>query len=109
MFAWCVGGMPTRTIATRFSEARVPTPSERAGARKTRKYLPSGLWGPGTVRQILHSLAYTGEAIWGKRRNVTKTTRKPRPEAEWVRLRVPPIIDTDTFTAAQQALTQHQR
>jgi site-specific DNA recombinase len=109
MFAWCLGGMPTRAIATRLTEARVSTPSERSGARKTRKMLPRGLWGAGTVRQILHNPAYTGEAIWGKQRNISKTRRKPRPEAEWVRLAVPAIIDRETFAAAQQALTRHQR
>jgi site-specific DNA recombinase len=109
MFAWCISGLPTRAIATQLTSARVPTPSERAGARHTKKTLPSGVWGPQTVRQILRNSAYKGEAIWGKQQNVSKTTRRRRPEHEWVRLAVPVIIDAETFDAAQQALKNHQR
>ena len=58
---------------------------------------------------MLRNTAYKGEAIWGKQQNVTKTTRRRRPEHEWVRLAVPSIIDADTFEAVQQALRTHQR
>jgi site-specific DNA recombinase len=100
MFVWCLGGMLTRATATRLTEARVSTPSERSGARKTRKLLPRGLWGASTARQILHNPAYMGEAIWAKQCNISKTRRKPRPEAEWVRLAVPAIIHRETFATA---------
>jgi site-specific DNA recombinase len=109
IFTMCINGMATRGIATQFTAERLPTPSERYRNRRTCKILPPGVWGQQTVRQILRNTAYKGEAIWGKQRNVTKTTRRRRPEHEWVRLAVPPIIDADTFEAAQQALRNHQR
>ena len=49
-----------------------------------------------------------GRAVWGIHENVTKTTRRHRPESEWVRLSVPPIVDADTFDASQAALQQHR-
>jgi site-specific DNA recombinase len=76
---------------------------------RTCKVLPPGIWGQQTVRQMLRNAAYKGEAIWGKQQNVTKTTRRRRPEHEWVRLAVPPILDAETFEGAQQALCNHQR
>src|SRR5882724_584673 len=109
IFTMCINGMATRGIATQLTAERLPTPSERSRNRRTCKVLPPGVWGQQTVRQMLRNTAYKGEAIWGKQQNVTKTTRRRRPEHEWVRLPVPPIIDADTFEAAQQALRNHQR
>jgi site-specific DNA recombinase len=109
IFALCVSGMSTRSIATQLTAERLPTPSERHHNHQSYKVLPAGVWGQQTVRQMLSNTAYPGEAIWGKQQNVTKTTRRRRPEHEWVRLEVPPIIGADTFEAAQQALHNHQR
>jgi site-specific DNA recombinase len=109
IFALCVSGMSTRGIATQLTAERLPTPSERYRNRRTCMVLPPGVWGQQTVQQMLRNTAYKGEAIWGKQQNVTKTTRRRRPEHEWVRLAMPPIIDADTFEAAQQALRNHQR
>ena len=109
IFALCIGGMATRAIATQLTRERLPTPSERSGARRTRKALPPGVWGQQTVLQMLRNTAYKGEAVWGKQQNVTKTTRRPRPEHEWVHLTVPPILDAATFDVAQEALKSHQR
>ena len=30
------------------------------------------------------------------------------PESEWIRLTIPPILDAETFHAAQAALQQHR-
>ena len=38
-----------------------------------------------------------GQAVWRTHENLTKTTRRRRPESAWVRLTVPPILDADTF------------
>jgi site-specific DNA recombinase len=109
IFTMCVSGMSTRKIAMQLTTERLPTPSERHNNHRTYKVLPAGVWGQQTVRQMLSNTAYRGEAIWGKQQNVTKTTRRRRPEHEWVRLAVPPIIDADTFDTAQQALRNHLR
>ena len=50
-----LGGMSTRGISTQLTTERIPTPSERMSARRTRKVLPRGVWGQQTVRQILRN------------------------------------------------------
>jgi site-specific DNA recombinase len=107
MFAWCLSGMSTRQIARRLTAERLSTPTERHHQRSYKK-LPPGVWGHATVRTMLRNTAYKGEAIWGKRQNLTKTTRRRRAAQEWVRLAVPPIIDADLFDVAQEALRTHQ-
>jgi hypothetical protein len=49
-----------------------------------------------------------GQAVWGTYENASKTTRRRRPESEWVRLAIPPVIDAETFRAAQAALPHHR-
>lgn len=92
IFTMCINGMSTPGIATQLTAERLPTPSERSRNRRTCKVLPPGVWGQQPARQMLRNTAYKGDAIWGKQQSVTKTTRRPRPEHEWVRLAVPPII-----------------
>jgi site-specific DNA recombinase len=108
IFAMCVDGMATRRIAMQLTAERLPTPSERHRDHRTYKTLPAGVWGHQTVRKILTNSAYIGEAVWGKRQNVTTTTRRRRPETEWNRLAIPPILDAETFHAAQAALHTHR-
>jgi hypothetical protein len=60
------------------------------------------------VRGILTNPAYIGQAVWGTHENLTKTTPRRKPESEWVRLTVPPIVEAETFHAAHAALQQHR-
>ena len=82
IFTMCVSGMSTRGIAMQLTAERLPTPSERHRNHQTYKVLPAGVWGQQTIRQMLSNTAYRGEAIWGKQQNVTRTTRRRRPEHE---------------------------
>jgi site-specific DNA recombinase len=108
IFALCLSGPSTRRIATHLTAEGLPTPSQRHPDYQTSKKPLLGLSGHPTVRGILTNTAYIGQAVWGSRENVTKTTRGPRPESEWVRLTVPAIIDAETFHAAQTALQYHR-
>jgi site-specific DNA recombinase len=108
IFALCLSGLSTRKIATQLTAERIPTPSQRHADPRTDTKPPLGVWGHPTVRGILTNPAYMGQAVWGTHANLTKTTRRRRPESEWVHLTVPPIVDTETFHAAQAALQQHQ-
>jgi site-specific DNA recombinase len=84
-------------------------------------------WHPSTVRGMLVNPAYRGEAAFGKTR-VTggrgKATRRARqrgarqalspqrtsaPEDSWTIIKVPAIIDDDTFALARQRLEQGVR
>jgi site-specific DNA recombinase len=109
IFALCLRGESTRGIARILTEERVSTPSDRHPERGRRKSLPHGVWSHPTVRAILTYQGYTGEAAWGKRERLTRTTTRARPVSSWVSFRVPPIIDPATFEAAQHALRNHQR
>ncbi|MDQ3831693.1 MAG: recombinase family protein [Candidatus Tectomicrobia bacterium] len=109
MFALCLGGTSTRGIARTLTEERVATPSDRHPERGRRKSLPYGVWSHPTVRGILTYQGYTGEAAWGKRERLTRTTTRARPVSAWVPIQVPAIIDPAMFEAAQHALQNHQR
>ncbi len=104
-----VTGMTTRAIAMVLTQERIPTPSDRDPKRHGRPHrLGVGIWCHASIRTILSNEAYIGNASWGKRERVTKTTRRPRPASAWLSFPVPPIIDTAVFQEAQQALHHHQ-
>ncbi len=108
IYAMCLSGLSTRRIAMQLTAERILTPSDRHRDHRTYKTLPVGVWGHQTVRKLLTNAAYLGEAVWGTRQNVTKTTRRRRPESEWVRLAITPILDAETFQAVQAALPRHR-
>ena len=72
-----------------------------------RKQNAYGVWGPSSVKKILHNQTYTG--IWYYNKTMTikvdgKRKQVPRPREEWIEVSVPAIIDTDTFEVAQTQL-----
>src|SRR5205823_7871129 len=90
IFQLCVEGVPTRRIAVILTNEHIPTPSDRDPKRSGRaNRLGKGVWCHQSVRKILTNTAYHGDAAWGKRESVTKTTRRPRPLSEWLRFSVP--------------------
>jgi len=59
------------------------------------------------VRVILHRRLYLGEAVWGRTKKRDKwgqTNPTRRPEAEWIRTTVPPIITEAEWRAAHDRL-----
>jgi site-specific DNA recombinase len=104
-----VDGVPTRRIALILTSEHIATPADRDPKRSgLANRLGKGVWCHQSIRKILTNTAYRGDAAWGKRQNVSKTTRRPRPQSEWHTFRVPPIVDAALFAAAQVALTQHK-
>jgi site-specific DNA recombinase len=109
IFQLCVEGVPTRRIALILTSEHVPTPADRDPKRSgLANRLGNGVWCHQSIRKILTNTAYRGDAAWGKRESVTKTTRRPRPQSDWHTFSVPVIIDAAIFEAAQVALTQHK-
>jgi site-specific DNA recombinase len=109
IFAMCLSGMTTRAIARALTAERIPTPSDRDPKRHgMKKRLPVGVWAHATIRGILRNETYIGKAYWGKREQLTKTTRRSRPVSEWLSFSIPALIDPKTFAAAQQALSYHK-
>jgi site-specific DNA recombinase len=100
-----------RKIADQLTEAQVPT---RQGKR----------WHNSLVGNILRQVQYTGEAYYnrtqktynevgqirknghGKRKHPIRT---PRLAEEWITIRVPAIIDQETWQVAQERMKNNQK
>lgn len=77
-----------------------------------------GVWATSTLSQLLRNKAYIGVARWGssyavapenpkhpeKYRKIKKSSRRIKPEAEWLTIPVPAIIDPDVFARVQARL-----
>jgi site-specific DNA recombinase len=102
-------GLSQEAIATQLTQENVPTPADRRpGLRRT---LPVRMWHQSTVARILHNATYVGTLHYGKmmrvpgRQNPDKKTRwEVAPQADWIAIPVPPLIDEATFEAAQARL-----
>jgi site-specific DNA recombinase len=108
-------GQTLAAIAGWLNESRTPTTT------------PGKSWHPSTVRGMLVNPAYRGEAAFGKTRvsgTRGKATRRARqrgarqalspqrtsaPEDSWMMIKVPAIIDVDTFALARLRLEQGVR
>jgi len=77
-----------------------------------------GVWNTSTLASILRNKTYIGEAHYGssyavvpqnplnteKYRKIRKTSRKIKPEEDWIKIPVPAVIDIDLFNRAQAQL-----
>ena len=80
-------------------------------------------WGATTVLRMLHCQWYIGRAYYNRTRTVRNMTsdtnilgKKPaketvtvRPQAEWIPVSVPPIIDEELFARVQQRIRENHR
>jgi len=83
-------------------------------------------WNHRTIWDMVQNPAYAGRAAFGRTRSVPlePRLRAPRgrpaqsrrgyapravPEAEWISIPVPPLVDAETFAAAQQQLVENRR
>ena len=107
MYRWLVEEhLSTRGIARRLTERGVPT--ARGAAQ----------WQPTAVDRILRNPAYKGSFLYQRAESVLpsrrlsadpyrhrrKTGRRPRPENDWIPIRIPSIVDEPTWEAAQGQL-----
>ncbi|WP_159008420.1 recombinase family protein [Bradyrhizobium sp. S69] len=58
-----------------------------------------------SIERILKSETCIGIRYFNR---VDSRTRKPRPRSEWIEIKVPAIIDRDTFAAAQRTLKRRR-
>ncbi len=77
-----------------------------------------GVWNTSTLSTLLRNQTFIGKAHWGssyavvpekpfkdqKYKKIKKTSRKMKPESEWLSIKVPRIIDDVTFHKAGQKL-----
>ena len=102
-------GLTLRHVVTRLHELGIKP-------RKSKR----GVWTTGTLSTLIRNKALIGEAHWGKSeaciaknpqnkgeyKKSKKTSRRDKPEEEWVanKIPVPPIIDRELFTRVQARL-----
>ena len=80
-----------------------------------------GVWNTSTLSTMLRHKAYIGEGHWGSSYAIVpknplnterykkhkKTSRVSKPEADWIMIPVPPIIDKDLFSRARKQVEQN--
>ena len=106
IFGWLANdGLTIRKVAKRLQELGVlPRKSKR------------GVWNTSTLTTMLRNKTYIGEGRYGSSYAVVpvrplkkevykknlKTSRKMRPEEEWIKVPTPKLIDHDIFARAQR-------
>lgn len=97
-------------VANRLSELQIPSPTGLAR------------WSLPTIRGVLRSTTYIGTVYYGKKLTVEAKQRRSRvqpvgrgisfqlaPEEDRIAIRIPAIIDQETWELAQQRLHQNKR
>jgi site-specific DNA recombinase len=118
VFGWYINGdetgkpMSANSIAKRLTKMGLPTRGDKQGHYA--KKFGYGVWQRTTIIRILTNETYTGIWYFGKTRMIDDGKhRKPRakrglgkqvPRArdEWIPVKVPVIIDAETFAVAQE-------
>jgi site-specific DNA recombinase len=62
-------------------------------------------WTKGHVNEILANTAYIGELYFNK---VSAKSRQAKPESEWILVKVPAMVDKETFRAAKERREERQ-
>lgn len=105
IFAMSAAGTGYSRIAKILNTEDAPAPKPKRGR------LPG--WSHSTVKTILDRRLYLGEAVWGRTKKRDKWGRKNltrRPESEWIRAEVPPIVTDAEWRAAHDRIdTARQR
>lgn len=108
IFSWVANGrMTLRGVVKKLHQLGIrPRKSKR------------DVWNTGTLSTMIRHRAYIGEAHWGssyavvperplkneKYKKVKKTSRRIRPQEEWIIIPVPAIIDHELFEKANRQL-----
>jgi site-specific DNA recombinase len=101
LFSWVADeGLTLRAIVRRLQELKIPP-------RKSKR----GVWNTSTLSTLYKNKTYIGEAHYGASyavmptnptkkegyKKIKKTSRKAKPENEWIKIPVPVIIDKEVF------------
>jgi site-specific DNA recombinase len=111
IFSWVANEQLTlRGVVRRLQDLNI-TP------RKSKR----GVWSTSTLSTLLRNKTYIGEGHFGASyavvpekptkkegyRKVKKTSRRARPEEEWIKIKTPQIIEEDLFIRAGQRLKEN--
>jgi site-specific DNA recombinase len=111
MFSWVADeGLALRGVVKRLQEQKIlPRKSKR------------GVWNTSTLSTLLRNRTYIGEAHYGasyavvpenptskeQYRKIKKTSRRMKPESEWIKIPVQGIIDIDLFDRVVKKLADN--
>ncbi len=108
IFKWVADeGLTLRGVVRRLQELKI-------SPRKSKR----GIWNTSTLSTLLRNTAVIGKARWGasyavvpekplkeqKYKKIEKTSRRMRPEKEWLSVDVPRLIEDDLFYRAEKRL-----
>lgn len=108
IFSWVADdGLTLRGVVRKLQELNIPP-------RKSKR----GVWSTSTLSTLLRNKTYIGEGHYGASYAVVpekplkvggykknkKTSRKVRPEEEWIKIQTPILIEADLFARAGQKL-----
>jgi len=111
IFSWVADdGMTLRGVVKKLQELSVlPRKSKR------------GVWSTSTLSTLLRNRTYIGEGHYGasfavvpenplkneKYKKIKKTSRRMKPESEWIIIPTPKIVDDSLFARAQERLSKN--
>lgn len=111
---YTVDGLSGQGIAVYLTQKGVHTPGDNDPKIFKRK--PKGFWSTAIIRRILSNETYTGTWHWGKQSSeyIKVDGKKVRrrfyvPRSEWIAVKVPSIIDIQTFELAQKRLEYNKK
>ncbi|OHB25854.1 MAG: hypothetical protein A2542_03440 [Parcubacteria group bacterium RIFOXYD2_FULL_52_8] len=108
LFTWVAeDGLKLRAVVKKLHELNIKP-------RKSKR----GVWSTSTLSSLYRNKTYIGEAPWGssygvvpenptnkeKYRKIKKTSRRMKPEEEWLSIPVPAILERDLFMKARAQL-----
>jgi site-specific DNA recombinase len=110
IFNWSASGVPIRGIVKKLQNLNI-------APRKSKR----GVWNTSTLSTMLRNKTYIGEAHFGASiaaipinpikkdayKKNRKTSRKIKPESEWIKIQVPAIIEPDLFYQVQKQLASN--
>ena len=76
--------------------------------------LGKAMWGHSTVSRLLRNRAYVGTVFYNHTESIPSSGRKstrqrPRPQQEWIPIRVPAMVSDDVFDAAQRVTRDNSK
>ena len=92
--------LPVRAIVRKLNELGAPTAGDRPDNGGVVKQQGYGKWGRSTINRILSNETYSGTWHYNKWKRVGKAHQR-RLRDEWIPVKVPAIVDRQTWDAAQ--------
>jgi len=106
-----VSRLSSYEIARQLSAEGVPTKADLSPVVGTPKVTRRGGWAPTSIRKIVANPTYKGVWHWGKTRRAKQGGRRvqvAQPEAAWIAVAVPAIVDEATWDRAQPCLAANK-